>query len=148
MHTLAQLKARFSAMPAALRITTGACLVIGAAFTVLPLIPGATFRLGERQVQWQEIWGTGVAYALFVVGPLMVAVGLAVFFGRAWVRSVLVLLPVFQGLPFLAVHWLLGAPSPFNSLLLFALSCVVWALVAAAYLFGSNSARQHFANAA
>jgi len=75
-------------------------------------------------------------------------VALALLFGRAWVRFVLVLLPVFQGLPFLAVHWFLGAPSPFNSLPVFALSCVVWVLVVAAYLFGSNAARQHFANAA
>jgi hypothetical protein len=147
MDSLSQLKRRFSAMPWVLRGFVAASLGIGVAFTLLPLIPGASFQLGERELSSQELWQTRVALALFVVGPLMLVLGLAVLFRQGWARVALVVLPVLQLLPFLAVHWAFGAPSPVSSVSLFLASCAVWAVVAAVYLFGSSASRQHFSNA-
>jgi hypothetical protein len=147
MDPLAQIKQRFSAMPWLLRVLVASSLGIGVGFSVLPLVPGTTFGLGERQLTYQELWQTRVALALFSVGVPMLVVGVAVLLRKRWVRPVLVVLPLLQLLPFLAVHWLFGAPSPVSSSALLAGSFVVWAVVAVTYLFGTRSAREHFANA-
>ena len=147
MESIANLKQRFMAMPWLLRIVVAASLGIGVAFPLLPLMPGASFRLGERELTYQELWQTRVALALFAVGLLMLAVGAGVFLRKGWVRLVLVVLPVLQLLPFLLVHWAFGAPSPVSSPAQFAVSCVAWAVLAFGYLFGSRGAQAHFANA-
>lgn len=147
MDTLDQLKQRFSAMPWLLRILVAASVGIGVGFSLLPLVPGASFGLGERELTYQELWQTRVALAVLAVGVLMLVVGVAVLLRRSWIRPVLVVLPLLQVLPFLSVHWVFGAPSPVSSWALFAGSFVIWAVVAVVYLFGMRSARQHFANA-
>jgi hypothetical protein len=147
MGQLSQLKQRFSAMPWLLRILVAASLGIGLAFSLLPLVPGARFGLGEKELTYQELWQTRVALAVFAVGALMLVVGLAVFLRKSWVRPMLVVLPLLQLLPFLLVHWLFGAPSPVSSSVEFAVSSAVWAVVAVACLFGMRSLREHFANA-
>jgi hypothetical protein len=147
MESLTELKQRFSAMPWLLRTFVAASVVIGIVFTVLPLVPGASFGLGERELTFQELWQTRVAFALFAVGPLMFVVGVAVFLRMGWVRPVLVVLPLLQLLPFLVVHWAFGAPSPVSSMTIFAASCALWAVLAVLYLFGSRGALEHFANA-
>lgn len=134
-------------MPWLLRTLAAASVGIGIAFSILPFLPGATFGLGARELTVQELWQTKIAFSLFVVGPLMFAVGVAIFLRKSWIRPVLVFLPLLQLLPFLAVHWAFGAPSPVSSFAIFAVSCLVWAALAAAYLLGSRRAREHFANA-
>ena len=147
MELLARLKERFSAMPWLLRILVAASLGIGLMFPLLPLMPGASFGLGERELTNQELWQTRVAFALFAVGPFMHVVGLAVFLRKRWVRPVLVVLPLLQLLPFFVVQWAFGAPSPVSSPAVFAGSCAAWAVLAVVYLFGTRGAREHFANA-
>ncbi len=110
-----QLKRRFSAMPWLLRTLVTASAGIGIAFSILPLLLGATFGLGEIELTGQELWQTRIAFALFVVGPFMFSVGVAIFLRKSWVRPVLVLLPLLQLLPFLVAHWVFDAPSPVSS---------------------------------
>jgi uncharacterized membrane protein YoaK (UPF0700 family) len=147
MEQLSQLKQRFSAMPWLLRTLVAASLGIGLGFSLLPLVPGASFGLGERELTYQELWQTRVAFAVLAVGVLMLVVGLAVFLRKSWVRPVLVVLPFLQLLPFLAVHWLFGAPNPVSSPVVLGVSSIVWAVAAVVYLFGTRSGREHFANA-
>lgn len=147
MEAVAQLKHRFLGMPWLLRIMVGACLGIGIIFPVLPFLPGSTFVLGESVLTVEEMWETRVSLALFAVGPLMVVVGVAIFLRHAWVRYVLVVLPLFQILPFLIVHLLYDAPNPASSAAQFAGSCVVWAILTIAYLFFYPGAKEHFTNA-
>ena len=147
MESIAHLKQRFLAMPWFLRILVAASTGIGLVFPLLPFVPGATFELGERQLNYQELWQTRVAFALFAVGPLMLGVGIAVFLRKRWVRPVLVVLPLLQVLPFWFVHWAFSAPRPVPSLALFAGQCVVWVVLTVVYLFGTRGAREHFANA-
>jgi hypothetical protein len=134
-------------MPWLLRILIAASLGIGLVFPLLPFVPGATFDLGDQQLTNQELWQTRVAFALFVVGPLMLFVGAAVFLRKSWIRPLLVVLPVLQLLPFFAVHWTFGAPSPVSSPAVFAGSCAVWAVITVVYLYGTRGAREHFAHA-
>jgi hypothetical protein len=148
MEPLSQLKRRFFAMPWLLRILVAAGLSIGLAFCLVPLAPKASFGLGERQLTYQELWQTRVALAVIAVGVLMLVVGVAVFLRKGWVRPLLVVLPVVQLLPFLVVHWAFGAPNPVSSPVFFAVSTAIWAVFAVAYLFGTRSSREHFANAA
>jgi hypothetical protein len=147
MESLAHLKQRFLEMPWLLRIVVAASLGIGVVFPLLPLMPGASFGLGERELTYHELWQTRVAFALFAIGPLMLVVGVAVFLRKGWVRPLLVVLPVLQLSPFLVVHWTFGAPNPVSSPVQFAASCVAWAVLAVVYLFGTRGARAHFANA-
>lgn len=147
MEQLSQLKQRFAAMPWLLRMFVAASLGIGLGFSLLPLVPGASFGVGERELTYQELWQTYLALAVVAVGVLMLVVGLAVLLGKTWVRPVVVVLPLLQVLPFLAVHWLFEAPSPVSSPVVFAVSFAVWAIVAVVYLFGARAAREHFANA-
>ena len=147
MEQLSQLRRRFSAMPWLLRTLVAASLGIGLGFSVLPLVPGARFGLGESELTYQELWQTRVAFAVLAVGVLMLVVGLAVFLRKSWVRPLLVVLPPLQLLPFLAVHWLFGAPSPVSSPVFFTVSSAAWAVAAIVCLFGMRSVREHFANA-
>jgi uncharacterized membrane protein YoaK (UPF0700 family) len=147
MEQLSQLKRRFSAMPWLLRILVAASLGNGVGFSLLPLVPGVRLGLGERELTYQELWETRVALAIIAVGVFMLVIGVAVFLRKGWVRPVLVVLPLVQLLPFLAVHWVFGAPSPVASLPFFAVSAAVWAVLAAVYLFATRSGREHFANA-
>lgn len=147
MEQLSQLKRRFAAMPWLLRILVAACLGIGLGFTVLPFVPSATFNLGERQLTYQELWQTRVAFGVVAVGALMFVVGVAVLLRKSWARPMLVVLPLLELLPFLAVHWAFGAPSPVSSPAFFAGASAVWAVLAVAYLFGTRGSREHFANA-
>lgn len=147
MESLSQLKQRFSAMPWLLRTLVAASMVIGVAFSILPLVPGASFGLGERELSYAELWQTRVAFAVITVGVLMLVVGFAVFLRKSWVRPILVFLPLLQLMPFLAMHWAFGAPSPVSSPAFFAGSSAVWAVLAVAWLFGTRSGREHFTNA-
>lgn len=119
----------------------------GVGFCLLPLVSGASFGLGERELTYQELWQTRVALAVITVGIFMLVVGVAVLLRKGWVRPVLIFLPLVQLLPFLAVHWVFGAPSPVSSPLFVAASTAVWAVLAWAYLFGTRSGREYFANA-
>jgi hypothetical protein len=147
MDEFSQLKERFLAMPSMLRLLVSASLVFGIVLPLLPLFPGASFGLNGRELTYQELWYTGVAFALFALGPIMLIVGIAVLLRKSWIRPFLVGLPILQVLPFLVVHWVLDAPNPVPSLSVFASSCIVWAAVAVAYLFGARGAREHFGSA-
>ena len=147
MEKLSQLKDRFSAMPWPFRLLVAASLFIGIAFSLLPLVPGATFGLNERELSYSELWATRVALAVIATGLLMLVFGVALFLRKSWTRPMLIVLPLLQTLPFLAVHWAFGAPNPVDSPVYFAGSTAVWALVAAVYLYGTRNGREHFANA-
>jgi len=142
------LKQRFLAMPWLLRILVAASIGIGVVFCLLPLVPGSSFDLGERELSYEELWQTRVAFAVFAVGVLMLVVGVAVFRRSKWVRPALVVLPVLQVLPFLVVHWVSEAPSPLSSPASFAASAAAWSVFAAVYLFGMRGGREHFCDAA
>ena len=147
MEKLSQLKERFAAMPWPFRLLVVASLFIGIVFSFMPLVPGSTFGFNKRELSYSELWATRVALAVIAVGLLMLVLGVALFLRKTWVRPMLVVLPLLQTLPFLAVHWAFGAPNPVDSPAYFAGSTAAWALVAAVYLYGTRNGREHFANA-
>jgi hypothetical protein len=145
---MASLVAQFQAIPSGLRILTAASLGVGAGFVALTLIPGATFTLSGTQLSWKELWDTRVAFATLLTGGLMFWTGVAILMRRRWVRAVLVVMPLLQILPFVAVHWVFGAPVPVPSTPFFLLSCAAWAVLATFYLFATRAPREYFKNAA
>jgi hypothetical protein len=146
MESLNLLKVRFAAMPRILRLVALASIVIGAGVTVLPVIPGSRFQLGPHELSWEQLWQTRVALALFVGGPLMVLVGVSIFFRSRWARPLVVVMPALQVLPFLGVHLMYGAPDPVASAPAFAAMSAIWVLLAMVYLYGTRGPREYFAN--
>lgn len=142
---LASLHARVGGIPLLLRLTAVASLVIGFVFPLLPFIPGLTFNVSGTTLSWNELWDTGVAFALLMIGPLMLTVGAGILHRRRWVRWLLVVLPVLQLLPFQIVHWLFRAPDPTPSLQSYVVLCVLWVVLVALYVFGRRSVRGYFA---
>jgi hypothetical protein len=146
MESLDFLKLRFAAMPRVLRLVALASIVVGAAVTVLPVIPGSRFQLGPHELSWEQLWQTRVAWALFVSGPLMVLVGVSVFFRSRWARPLVVFMPVLQLLPLSGVHLMYGAPDPVASAPTFAATTAIWMLVAVVYLYSTRGPREYFAS--
>jgi hypothetical protein len=145
---LNRIRSRFDAMPRLLQVTATASIVLGLLCIVEPFVPAAQFDLAGHKLSHSEIWDTRVAFALLLVGPIMLLVGGAVVIGRRWVRPLLVLLPVLQTLPFLAVHWLFGAPNPVGDRfgwIVWIVGSTLWALAAMAYLFRARGPLQYFA---
>jgi hypothetical protein len=147
MDTFTRFRTRFNSTPLILRIVAAASLGVGAAFTVFPLVPSATFNLSGTEVSWQELWRTRLAVASIVVGGLMLWVGAAILLRRIWVRPILVVIPVLELLPFQIVHWWFGAPNPVPSISMYLLMCSTWSIIAAFYLFGTSGPRGYFENA-
>ena len=150
MENFSALLDRYKALPYLLKLVTLACILLGVAITLTPLVPGMSFGLDGTVLTWRELWQTRVAVALLVLGPLMVLIGIGSLMARRWARPTLILMPLIQMLPLYLVHWLLGAPAPIKSISVFTyfLMCVAWALIAYLYLYKSSAARGHFANAA
>ena len=135
---------RWQQMPLILRILTAASLFLGITCSILPIIPNASMNVSGVELSWKQMWETKVAISLFVVGPLMIAVAVGVLRRALWVRSVLVVMPVLQFLPFEVVHVLFGAPDPAPMPVLFLSECFVWSLVALFYLFVSGQGKSFF----
>jgi hypothetical protein len=148
MLALDRFRARFETMPRLLQLVATASVVLGLAFTVLPFIPAAVFNLDGRPLSHTELWDTRVAFALLVAGPLMLVVGSALLAGRRWVRPLLLVLPLLQTLPFFIVQRWFGAPSPVgdrSAWIVWIVGSSLWALAAAAYLYGARGPKQYFA---
>lgn len=135
---------RWNEMPWLPRIMCAACVVLGIVCTALPLIPGATIDYFGTQLSWQEIWSTGVAFGLFLIGPLMTAVGIGLFRRSPWVRPVVVVMPILQVLPFVIVHSLFPGPDPLPEPGLYVAECLVWGLLAWLYLFVTRQGKAFF----
>ena len=141
---LSDIVQRLNQMPWLPRMMSAACFALGIVCSVLPLVPGATIGYFGTKLSWQEIWSTGVAFGLFVIGPLMTAVGIGLFRRSLWVRPVVVVMPVLQVLPFLAVHRLIPGPDPLPEPAIYLAECCVWGLLAWLYLFISRQGRAFF----
>jgi hypothetical protein len=142
--TLRTTIAELGDVPWLLRITALASIALGIIFPAITLIPGADFNLAGSVMSHGEIWASGVAVAIMVVAPLMLAIGFGILLHRRWVRVPLILLPILQYLPFQAAHWLFGAPNPTPSIPQYVIFCVAWAAIASIYLFASSRAKRYF----
>jgi hypothetical protein len=147
---LSNLKQRYRSLPPMLRTVTLAMIIVGVVVLATPLAPGATFHLDGLELHWHDLWRTRVAFALLMLGPLMVLAGFGVLAGHPWARPVLMGFPLIQVIPFYIVHWAFGAPAPIRSVSVgtYLLLGGVWAAIAAAYLYGRPAVRRHFAGAA
>ena len=135
-------------VPRLLQVVAVASVGLGVIFTIHPFISIAPFKMAGRTLSHSELWATRVAFAVLLVGPLMVLLGIGTWRGRRWARPLLVVLPVLQTLPFLMVHWLFGAPSPVAGdfgWTIWIADSIIWALAGMAYLYGRPAARSHFA---
>lgn len=135
---------RWREMPWPLRTLCAAYVIVGIVCSVLPLIPGATIDYFGMQLSWREIWSTGVAFGLFVIGPLMTAVGVGLFRASLWVRPVVVVMPILQILPFVVVRWLLPGPDPLPEPVFYVGGCCIWGVVAWMYLFVGRQGKAFF----
>ncbi|GLQ97409.1 hypothetical protein GCM10007863_18290 [Dyella mobilis] len=109
------------------------------------LIPGfSNLRVGERTLEWSDLWQTRMAIAVLLGGLLMLVIGFGIVRRQVWARNALVVLPVLQCLPFKIVHfiWLAPDPLPFDKGNL--LGILIWVVIGSIYLFGFKAARDHF----
>jgi len=121
-------------------------LIVGICLVAAALIPGIGFNMDGIELTWRDLWRTGIAIALLVVGPLMATVGIGVLYAKAWARPALVALPALQVLPFYVVHWAMGSPSLLQSISpgLFLGLCAAWGLGAVIGLYVLPVPRNYF----
>ena len=150
MDRLTDLKQRYQSLPSLLRLVTLPLLILGAVVVITPLVPGMRFNLDGVEFQWRELWETRLALALLVLGSLMFLAGIGTLLARPWARPMLLALPFIQVIPFYLAHWVFGAPAPIRSISVttYLFLCVVWAAIAAVYLYGRSAVRKHFAGTA
>lgn len=141
-----ELREFLDTVPKLLRAGAIASLVLGMLAVVTPFVPGRFFEVGGIKLSRTELWATGVAFALFTVGPLMVALGLGIFHRRRWTRTVLLVMPILQTLPFQVVHWVFAGPKVVEDLVTVAIAYAVWFVVAALYLT-SQGVRAYYGDA-
>lgn len=144
-----RITSRFAVMPYGLKLAVVASFGLGVACILMPFVPGAGFDLAGRKLSHAEIWDTRVVFALLLLGPIMLLTSIGILQRRPWARPLFIVLPVFQVLPFFAVHWLFGAPSPIHEgaeWTVWTIPFAVWAVAVAIYLFGMRGPREYFAN--
>ena len=130
--------------PWLLKITALAAFALAIALPLIAAVPGATFDISGTLLSHEQIWASGVAFAIFALAPLMLTVGLGIFYHRRWVRWLLIALPILQFLPFQLAHWYFSGPNPTPDLGQYILLCSAWFAAAFAYLFAWPPAQKYF----
>jgi hypothetical protein len=149
MSTISELRGRFFLQPYYLKLATIACTVLGIASLLLPFLPGTHFSIGNASISQSEIWSTGVFIAILTVGSIMLLAGAGLLLAKSWARSLVILLPIPQLLPFYFVHWFLAGPdpsfpAPFSVTLILIL---LWAASWYLYLYRNAAVLEYFADA-
>lgn len=134
-------------VPSFLSMVIIVCLFIGAMAALQAIVPGLGLKIYGTYLSWAELWQTGDAFALLATSLIHLAVPYGVLQRKSWVRPFLVFFPFFQILPFeLVGSFSKGSASIFfndQGFILF-LEIAVWTILAAVYLYRSQSVCSYF----
>ena len=149
-----EVRIQLQTIPLLLRLGVILSCIVGVVVPLIALIPGVGVNIDGTPLSWEELWETGVAFALLAYGPIHLAIPYGVFQRKNWLCPLLVCFPIVQLLPFEVVQLIFGTKGGALSLyqyfpitLGFAIYLAIYAVAVGTFLYANRSVRAYFRQA-